>query len=94
MESLQKKGDTTDRETREAIESHLHQEWGMAPETARRFVNRQPGITLNETVEYMRAVAKATDYCIKEPTVSESAPFCCVAPPKWHLNVPPAAVRH
>jgi len=53
-----KKGEMNSRDAREAIESHLVQEWGMAPETARRFVNRQPGMSLNEAVEYMRAVTK------------------------------------
>jgi len=58
MESTEKKVETSSRGNREAIENHLVQEWGMAPETARRFVNRQPGLTLNEAVEYMRAVTK------------------------------------
>lgn len=30
----------------------------MSPETARRFVNRQPGLTLNEAVFYMRSVTR------------------------------------
>ncbi len=58
MESTERKNNGRTNESREAIENHLVQEWGIAPETARRFVQRQPGITLNETVEYMRAVTK------------------------------------
>lgn len=57
MELTPKRGEST-KDTRESIESHLAQEWGMSPETSRRFVNRQPGITLNETVDYMRAVTR------------------------------------
>ncbi|MBI1390740.1 MAG: hypothetical protein GC154_20100 [bacterium] len=58
MESIQRNEEAACRETKESIENHLIQEWGMSPETARRFVQRQPGITLNESVEYMRAVTK------------------------------------
>jgi hypothetical protein len=58
MESTERKNTIRANECREAIENHLVQEWGIAPETARRFVQRQPGITLNESVEYMRAVTK------------------------------------
>lgn len=58
MDTTQSKQDITCRDSKESIENHLVQEWGMAPETARRFVQRQPGITLNEAVEYMRAVTK------------------------------------
>ena len=48
----------TSTNCREVIENHLVQEWGIVPETARRFVQRQPGITLNEAMDYMRAVTK------------------------------------
>lgn len=58
MESTQKRDVIVNTNSREAIESHLVQEWGMSPDTARRFVQRQPGITLNDAVEYMRAVTK------------------------------------
>lgn len=58
METSDRNSKQLTREKREAIENHLVQEWGIAPETARRFVNRQPGLTLNKAVEYMRAVTK------------------------------------
>jgi len=59
MDTVQKKNEmTSNKSTREAIENHLIQEWGMSPETARRFVNRQPGLTLNEAVLYMRSVTR------------------------------------
>lgn len=58
MEAGQKRAEAVAKDCREAIENHLVQEWGMSPETARRFVNRQPGLTLNKAVEYMRAVTK------------------------------------
>ncbi len=58
MEAAQKRAEAIAKDCREAIENHLVQEWGMSPETARRFVNRQPGLTLNKAVEYMRAVIK------------------------------------
>jgi len=58
MESAEKKRELTPRDCREAIENHLVREWGMSPEASRRFVQRQPGLTLNEAVEYMRAVTK------------------------------------
>lgn len=58
MESTDKNSKVLSREAREAIENHLAQEWGIAPETARRFVNRQPGLSLNKAVEYMRAVTR------------------------------------
>ena len=58
MESIERRRETVAGDCRETIENHLVQEWGMSPETARRFVQRQPGITLNEAVEYMRAVTK------------------------------------
>lgn len=58
MESTEKNTKLLSREVRDAIESHLVQEWGIAPETARRFVNRQSGLTLNKAVEYMRAVTR------------------------------------
>jgi len=58
METVQKKNEVNSKSTREAIENHLVQEWGMSPETARRFVNRQPGLSLNEAVFYMRSVTR------------------------------------
>lgn len=58
MESMQSKQPVACTDSKESIENHLVQEWGMSPESSRRFVQRQPGITLNETVEYMRAVTK------------------------------------
>lgn len=58
MDMAQGNHDVSCRDSRESIENHLVREWGMSPETARRFVQRQPGISLNEAVEYMRAVTK------------------------------------
>lgn len=58
MDTVQKKNEVNSKSIREAIENHLVQEWGMAPETARRFVNRQPALTLNEAVVYMRSVTR------------------------------------
>lgn len=58
MESAERRRDVSSKDSREAIENHLVREWGMSPESSRRFVQRQPGITLNEAVEYMRAVTK------------------------------------
>ena len=58
MESKNQNLNCIARDSREAVENHLVQEWGTAPETARRFVQRQPGLTLNDAVEYMRAVTR------------------------------------
>lgn len=58
MESTQGKDASVNTTSRETIENHLVQEWGMSQDTARRFVQRQPGITLNDSVEYMRAVTR------------------------------------
>ena len=58
MESMERRTNPPSTNCREVIENHLVQEWGIAPETARRFVQRQPGITLNEGMDYMRAVTK------------------------------------
>ncbi len=58
LDSSEGKKDVNSKDYREAIENHLVREWGMSPEASRRFVQRQPGLTLNEAVEYMRAVTK------------------------------------
>lgn len=58
MESTQRNDEAACRQVKESIENHLVQEWGMSPEVARRFVQRQPGLSLNEAVDYMRAVTK------------------------------------